>query len=244
MDNDVKIKIEDLKIRFNIASENVDNLKEFFIKMVKRELRYKEFMALDGINLTLKTGDSLGIIGRNGAGKSTLLKTICGILKPSEGFVQIYGRISPLIELGAGFDRSLTAKENIFLNGAVLGYSEKYIKEHFDEIVDFAEVGDFLNVPLKNFSSGMSAKLGFSIATMVHPDILIVDEVLSVGDFKFKEKCEKRMKELLSGGTTLLFVSHSIPQVKRLCKKAIWIEKGRIKMEGPSEEVCSAYEKS
>ncbi|MBP5251664.1 MAG: ABC transporter ATP-binding protein [Treponema sp.] len=244
MADDIKIRVDNIKIRFNIASESVDNLKEYVIKMLKRELRFKEFLALDGINLTLKRGESLGIIGRNGAGKSTLLKAICGILKPSEGSVFIDGRISPLIELGAGFDVRLTAKENIYLNGAVLGYSEKFIEEHFEEIVEFAEVGEFLNVPIKNYSSGMKSKLGFAIATMVHPDILIVDEILSVGDFKFKEKCEKRMKELLSGGTTLLFVSHSMPQVKRLCQRALWLEKGKIKMEGPSEEVCSAYEKS
>ena len=244
MADDIKIRVDNIKIRFNIASESVHNLKEYVIKMLKRELRFKEFLALDGINLTLKRGESLGIIGRNGAGKSTLLKAICGILKPSEGSVFIDGRISPLIELGAGFDVRLTAKENIYLNGAVLGYSEKFIEEHFEEIVEFAEVGEFLNVPIKNYSSGMKSKLGFAIATMVHPDILIVDEILSVGDFKFKEKCEKRMKELLSGGTTLLFVSHSMPQVKRLCQRALWLEKGKIKMEGPSEEVCSAYEKS
>lgn len=244
MKDDCKIKIDNLFIRYNLASENVDNLKEFVIKVIQRKLLFEEFIALKDINLEVKAGESWGIIGRNGAGKSTFLKAVCRILKPYKGSIKINGRISPLIELGAGFDRRLTAKENIFLNGAVLGYSEAFIKKHFDEIVEFAEVEKFLNVPIKNFSSGMSAKLGFSIATIVKPDILIVDEVLAVGDFKFREKCEKKMSELLSGGTTLLFVSHSIEQVKKLCKKAMWLEKGQVKMKGDSKEICDAYSNS
>ncbi|MCR5217744.1 ABC transporter ATP-binding protein [Treponema sp.] len=244
MENNIKLKIEDLHIRYNLASENVDNLKEFVIKILKRQLMFQEFMALQGVNLEVKAGESWGIIGRNGAGKSTFLKAACGILKPYKGSIQINGRISPLIELGAGFDGRLTAKENIFLNGAVLGYSEEFIKEHYDEIVEFSEVDKFLNVPIKNFSSGMRAKLGFAIATLVKPDILIVDEVLAVGDFKFKEKCEKKMQELLSNGTTLLFVSHSIDQVKRLCKNAMWLDHGEVKMKGEAGPVCDAYVKS
>ena len=241
MTENIKISVNDVWIRFNLASERVDNIKEYVIKMLKRQLMFQEFMALKGISFEVKAGESWGFVGTNGSGKSTLLKTISGILKPYKGSVQVNGTISPLIELGAGFDGNLTARENIFLNGAVLGYSEKFLKEKFDEIVDFAELRDFLDVPIKNFSSGMAARLGFAIATTVKPDILICDEVLAVGDFKFQEKCEQRMNELLSGGTTLLFVSHNIEQVKRMCQKAIWIDHGEMKMIGSAEEVCNVY---
>ncbi len=244
MAENTKISVNDVWIRFNMASERVDNIKEYVIKMLKRQLMFQEFLALKGISFEVKAGEAWGFVGTNGSGKSTLLKTISGILKPYKGTVQVNGTISPLIELGAGFDGNLTARENIFLNGAVLGYSEKFLKDKFDEIVDFAELRDFLDVPIKNFSSGMAARLGFAIATTVKPDILICDEVLAVGDFKFQEKCEKRMNELLSGGTTLLFVSHSIDQVKRMCQKAIWIDHGEMKMIGNAEEVCDAYSNS
>ena len=244
MTENIKISVNDVWIRFNLASECVDNIKEYVIKILKRQLMFQEFMALKGISFEVKAGESWGFVGTNGSGKSTLLKTISGILKPYKGSVQVNGTISPLIELGAGFDGNLTARENIFLNGSVLGYSEKFLKEKFDEIVDFAELRDFLDVPIKNFSSGMAARLGFAIATTVKPDILICDEVLAVGDFKFQEKCEQRMNELLSGGTTLLFVSHSIEQVKRMCQKAIWIDHGEMKMIGNAEEVCNAYSNS
>ena len=244
MTENIKISVNDVWIRFNLASECVDNIKEYVIKMLKRQLMFQEFMALKGISFEVKAGESWGFVGTNGSGKSTLLKTISGILKPYKGSVLVNGTISPLIELGAGFDGNLTARENIFLNGSVLGYSEKFLKEKFDEIVDFAELRDFLDVPIKNFSSGMAARLGFAIATTVKPDILICDEVLAVGDFKFQEKCEQRMNELLSGGTTLLFVSHSIEQVKRMCQKAIWIDHGEMKMIGNAEEVCNAYSNS
>ena len=244
MTENIKISVNDVWIRFNLASECVDNIKEYVIKMLKRQLMFQEFMALKGISFEVKAGESWGFVGTNGSGKSTLLKTISGILKPYKGTVQVNGTISPLIELGAGFDGNLTARENIFLNGSVLGYSEKFLKEKCDEIVDFAELRDFLDVPIKNFSSGMAARLGFAIATTVKPDILICDEVLAVGDFKFQEKCEQRMNELLSGGTTLLFVSHSIEQVKRMCQKAIWIDHGEMKMIGNAEEVCNAYSNS
>ena len=244
MTENIKISVNDVWIRFNLASERVDNIKEYVIKILKRQLMFQEFMALKGISFEVKAGESWGFVGTNGSGKSTLLKTISGILKPYKGSVQVNGTISPLIELGAGFDGNLTARENIFLNGSVLGYSEKFLKEKFDEIVDFAELRDFLDVPIKNFSSGMAARLGFAIATTVKPDILICDEVLAVGDFKFQEKCEQRMNELLSGGTTLLFVSHSIEQVKRMCQKALWIDHGEMKMIGNAEEVCNAYSNS
>lgn len=244
MENDIKISVNDVYVRFNMASERVDNIKEYVIKLIKRQLLFQEFIALKGISFDVRAGESWGFIGSNGSGKSTLLKTISGILKPYKGSVTVNGSISPLIELGAGFDGNMTARENVFLNGCVLGYSEAFIREKFDEIIDFAEVRDFLDVPLKNFSSGMAARLGFSIATTVKPEILICDEVLAVGDFKFQEKCEKRMNELLSGGTTLLFVSHSAEQVKRMCKKAIWIDHGEMRMIGDASEVCEAYKNS
>ena len=238
------IEVKDATVRFNIASERIDNLKEYFIKLVKKELMCKEFLALKNIKFSVKQGEAWGIVGTNGSGKSTLLKLICGILKPYKGSVSINGSIAPLIELGAGFDGDLTARENVFLNGAVLGYSDKFMKEHFDEIIDFAELWDFLDMPIKNYSSGMSARLGFAIATMVRPDILICDEVLSVGDYAFQKKCEKRMNEMREQGTTLLFVSHSIEAVREVCDKVLWINKGEKVMEGLAQDVCEAYMKS
>lgn len=205
---------------------------------------FQEFLALKQVNLQVKKGEAWGIIGTNGSGKSTLLKLICGILKPYKGTVEIKGTIAPLIELGAGFDGELTARENIFLNGAVLGHSERFMKEKFNEIVDFAELWDFLDMPIKNYSSGMAARLGFSIATVVQPDILIVDEVLAVGDYAFQQKCETRMQSMLNQGTTLLYVSHSIESVRNLCTKALWIDKGNVKMSGDVMEVSQRYMES
>ena len=199
-----------------MANQQINSLKEYVIKLIKKELMFQEFLALQDINWKVKEGEAWGIVGTNGAGKSTLLKLICGILKPYKGSVHVNGSIAPLIELGAGFDGELTARENIVLNGTLMGHSEKFMLEHFEEIVDFAELWDFLDMPIKNYSSGMSARLGFAVATMVKPDILICDEVLSVGDYKFQEKCEKRMQEMLSKGTTLLYVSHSIESVRKL----------------------------
>lgn len=235
------IKVDHATVRFNMASERIDNLKEYFVKLLKRELLFQEFFALKEVNFEVKKGEAWGIIGTNGSGKSTLLKLICGILKPYKGSVSIVGTVAPLIELGAGFDSELTAKENIFLNGAVLGHSRSYMQQHFEEIVEFAELQDFLDMPIKNYSSGMAARLGFSIATIVRPDILIVDEVLSVGDYAFQKKCEKRMKEMMESGTTLLYVSHSIESVKELCNHALWLEKGEVKKAGEAQEVCEAY---
>ena len=202
---------------------------------------FQEFLALKNINFTVKRGESWGLIGKNGSGKSTLLKLISGIIRPYQGNVTVNGSISPLIELGAGFDPELTARENIFLNGALLGYSKRFIESHFQEIVDFAELNDFIDVPIKNFPSGMSARLGFAIATVQKPDILIVDEVLAVGDFAFQQKCKERMEHLLSNGTTLLFVSHSIEQVKELCSKAIWIDNGEVRAIGETHSVSQEY---
>lgn len=235
------VQVQNATVRFNMASERIDNLKEYFVKLLQKKLMFQEFFALKNINFQVKKGESWGLIGTNGSGKSTLLKLICGIMKPYKGNVFINGTIAPLIELGAGFDGELTARENIFLNGAVLGHSKRYMQEHFDQIVDFAELWDFLDMPIKNYSSGMSARLGFSIATFVKPDILIVDEVLSVGDWAFQQKCQARMKELLDDGVTLLYVSHDIESVRNLCKKAIWINKSEDRMSGDVNEVCDAY---
>ncbi|RHR51884.1 ABC transporter ATP-binding protein [Clostridium sp. AF18-27] len=235
------IEVNDLTVRFNMANEKVDNFKEYIIKLIKKELYFKEFLALQNVSLKIKKGEAWALIGVNGAGKSTLLKAISGILKPYKGSVIVHGEIAPLIELGAGFDGNLTARENIYLNGTVLGYSKKFMDEHFDEIVEFSELQNFLDTPIKNFSSGMKARLGFSVATIVAPDILIVDEILAVGDFLFKKKCMERMTSMLSGGTTLLYVSHNIESVLELCTHALWLDNGHTKMSGKVDEVCSAY---
>ena len=239
--NDIVIEVKNATVRFNKSAESISGLKEYIIKMLKRELMFQEFLALKNINFNVKRGESWGLIGKNGSGKSTLLKLISGIIRPYQGNVTVNGSISPLIELGAGFDPELTARENIFLNGALLGYSKRFIESHFQEIVDFAELNNFIDVPIKNFSSGMSARLGFAIATVQKPDILIVDEVLAVGDFAFQQKCKERMEHLLSNGTTLLFVSHSIEQVKELCSKAIWIDNGEVRAIGDTYSVSQEY---
>lgn len=235
------IDIDNVTVRFNMASEKVDNLKEYVIKLIKHELMFQEFLAIKDFNLKIKPGEAWGFVGTNGAGKSTLLKLISGILEPYKGTVKVKGSIAPLIELGAGFDMNLTARENIYLNGTLLGHSRKFMEEHFDEIVDFAELWDFLDMPIKNYSSGMQARIGFAIATMVRPDILIVDEVLAVGDFKFQEKCQERMKNMLESGTTLILVSHNIDDIKRLCDHAVWIDHGNVVMAGEVNEVCDKY---
>lgn len=236
------IVVDHVDMVFNIANQQLNSLKEYLIALVRRQLFFREFKALEDINITINRGDVYGIVGTNGSGKSTLLKIIAGVLEPTHGKCSINGTIAPLIELGAGFDHELTARENVYLNGALLGYSKKFIDEQFDSIVDFAEVGDFIDMPLKNYSSGMVARIAFAIATATTPDILVVDEALSVGDFRFQEKCEARINDLVeSHGTTLLFVSHDINQVERVCKKAVWIEKGHMRMDGPVEEVCETY---
>ena len=243
MDEKYMIDVDNVTVRFNMASEKVDNLKEYFVKMLKHQLMFQEFLALKDVSLKIRSGEAWGLVGTNGAGKSTMLKLISGILTPHKGSVQVNGTIAPLIELGAGFDMELTARENIYLNGTLLGHSRRFMDEHFDEIVDFAELWDFLDVPIKNYSSGMQARIGFSIATMVRPDILIVDEVLSVGDFKFREKCNARMEEMLSSGTTLLLVSHSMEDILKLCDHAAWLDKGVLKMSGEVQAVTEAYVK-
>lgn len=236
------IEISNVDMHFNMSKEKVNSLKEFVIKLIKRQLLYEDFIALRDVSVTIESGDVFGIVGLNGSGKSTLLKIISGILKPTSGTVHVCGSIAPLIELGAGFDLDLTARENIFLNGSVLGFPRKLMRERFDEIVEFSELREFLDVPMKNYSSGMIARVGFAIATITKPDILIVDEILSVGDFLFQKKCEERIEELMAGGTTVIIVSHAIAQIRRLCKHVMWLEKGKVKMIGNTEEVCTAYE--
>lgn len=242
MREETMIEVKNVSMVFNLATERVDTLKEYVLKLAKHQLMVQKFYALRDINLEIKRGEAVALIGVNGSGKSTLLKVIAGVLHPTTGSVQVHGSIAPMIELGAGFDPELTARENIFLNGAVLGHGRKFMEAHFQSIVDFAELWDFVDVPVKNFSSGMVARLGFAIATEIKADVLIVDEVLSVGDFRFQEKCKKRMEEMMSGGTTLLFVSHSTKQVRQLCKKAVWLKKGQIQMMGDVDTVCDAYE--
>ena len=236
------LRVDDVGMRFNLMEKKVDNLKEYFIKLLKNEIRYQEFWALKNISFKVNEGDRLGILGLNGAGKSTLLKIIAGVLKASEGELSVKGKIVPLLELGAGFDAQYTGVENIYLYGAVLGYPKEFINEKFNEIVEFSELGDFINVPVKNYSSGMKARLGFSIATIMDPEILILDEVLSVGDAKFRKKSEKRILDMFDKGVTVLFVSHSIEQVRRICSRAIILDKGKLMADGPVEEICNLYE--
>ncbi|MBP3593707.1 MAG: ABC transporter ATP-binding protein [Lachnospiraceae bacterium] len=235
------LKVENVSVKYRLTEQKVDDLKDYLIKLFKRELRYKEFLALDNVSFTLNKGDRLAIMGMNGAGKSTLLKVIAGVLKASEGTVTKRGKVVPLLELGAGFDMQYTGSENIYLYGAMLGYSKAFLDEKYAEIVEFAELGDFINVPLKNYSSGMKARLGFSIATIVEPDILILDEVLSVGDAKFRKKSEKKIMDMFDKGITVLFVSHNESQVRNLCTKGILLEHGKMTVSGTVDEVLEKY---
>ena len=235
------IEVSDVSMRFRMNSDRIMSLKEFVTTALRGKLRYQEFTALEHVSFAVKKGETLGLIGRNGAGKSTMLKVISGILKPTEGSVTCHGNVVPMLELGSGFDMDLTGKENIFLNGAILGYSEGFLKAKYDEIVEFSELGQFIEVPIRNYSSGMLARLAFSIATVVQPEILIVDEILAVGDAQFQEKSKRRMMELMGGGTTVLFVSHSIEQIREMCSKAVWLEKGKIRVVGDAKELCDAY---
>ena len=240
----VALKVENISIRFNLSKEKVDNLKELIIKKLKgQKIHFNEFWALKNINFELQKGDRLGILGLNGAGKSTLLKVIAGVYKPTTGTVKRYGHIAPMIELGAGFDPNYTGRENVFLYGSVLGFSREFLEEKYDEILEFSELGEFIDVPIKNYSSGMRARLGFSIATVVEPEILILDEVLSVGDAKFRKKCERKMQKMFDHSVTVLFVSHSLAQVKRLCNKAILLEHGQLIAQGDIDDVSEIYER-
>lgn len=236
------IRLENVSMRFNMNRERIDNIKEYLIRLARRQLFFEEFWALQDISFEVKQGEVFGLVGLNGAGKSTLLKLVAGVLKPTTGTVEVKGVIAPLIELGAGFDPDLTARENVFMNGAVLGYNTAYMQQRYSEIMDFSELWDFADVPVKNFSSGMYARLGFAIATLVKPDILIVDEILGVGDFRFQKKCQERISELMSGGTTVLMVSHDNDTIKRFCDRVAWLENGRVREIGPAEEVCDKYQ--
>ena len=238
------IEVKNVSMRFNLATERTDTIKEYFVKLLKGQLMFNEFYALKDVSLTVRRGEAVALIGANGSGKSTLLKCISGVLYPTTGSIEVRGSIAPLIELGAGFDPDLTARENIYLNGAVLGHDRKFMDAHFKSIVDFAELWDFIDVPVKNYSSGMVARLGFAIATEVSADILVVDEILAVGDFRFQQKCKERMANMMKGGTTLLFVSHSEAQVKELCQKAVWLDHGTVMRNGPTGEVFMAYHES
>lgn len=235
------IVVDKMSMLFNLNKEKVDNLKEYFIKLLKGKLHYTEFWALKDISFTVEKGDRVGVLGFNGAGKSTLLKVIAGVLKPTEGSVKVSGVIAPMLELGAGFDMNYSGKENIFLYGATMGYSRKFIEEKYNEIVEFSELGDFINVPVKNYSSGMRARLGFAIATAVEPEILILDEVLSVGDAKFRKKSEAKIRSMFDKGITVLFVSHSVEQVMNICNKAIILDHGKLIAQGEVKEICAQY---
>ena len=235
------IKVNNVSMEFNMASDRTLYFKEYILKKIKNEIKYKKFRAIDNVSFEVEKGMNVGLIGHNGAGKSTLLKLISGILKPTTGDITVSGNIVPMLELGSGFDMDMTGEENIFLNGAVLGYAEDYLKSKYREIVDFSDLGDFIFVPIRNYSSGMLMRLAFSIATVVEPEILIVDEILSVGDAYFQEKSRRRMEELMSGGTTVLYVSHNIEQLMQICQKTIWLDHGRLVMYGDSVEVCNAY---
>lgn len=235
------IEVSNVTMRFHMNADRIMSLKEFVTTALRGKLEYKDFTALENVSFSVKKGETLGLIGHNGAGKSTMLKVISGILKPTEGSVTCHGNIVPMLELGSGFDFDLTGRENIFLNGAILGYGEAFLKEKYDEIVAFSELGEFIEMPIRNYSSGMMARLAFSIATVVKPEVLIVDEILSVGDADFQAKSRARMMELMGGGTTVLFVSHSIDQILEMCSRVVWLEHGRVQMIGNAREVCDAY---
>ena len=236
------IEVNDVSVHFHMNNDKILSLKEFVTRKLTRKLEYTDFTALDHVSFTVERGETLGLIGRNGAGKSTLLKVISGILRPKEGSVITRGNVVPMLELGSGFDMDLTGRENIFLNGAILGYSEAFLKAKYDEIVAFSELGDFIESPIRNYSSGMLARLAFSVASVVEPEILIVDEILSVGDAAFQEKSRAKMMELMGGGTTVLFVSHTMSQIREMCGRAVWLEGGKIKQIGGAEQVCDVYQ--
>lgn len=236
------IEVNNVSVQFRMASDRVDTLKEYMIRTLTKKIKYTEFWALQDVSFEVKKGDVFGIIGRNGAGKSTLLKVISGIMKPTKGSSVNHGNIVPMLELGSGFDFELSGRENIFLNGAVLGYSEEFLCGKYDEILAFSELEDFIEVPLRNYSSGMVMRLAFAIATAVNPEILIVDEILAVGDAGFQEKSRKRMLEMMCGGTTVLFVSHEMEQIRRMCSQVVWLEHGRVAAIGKTKEICDQYE--
>lgn len=241
MENDI-VKIDNVSMKFVLDQNKIKSLKEFVVRAISKKLKYEDFWALKDVSFSVKKGDVVGIVGRNGSGKSTILKCIAGIYRPTKGTITVQGNIVPMLELGSGFDTEMTGKENIFLNGAILGYSKEFLESKYYEIVEFSELGNFIYEPIRTYSSGMLMRLAFSIATVVNPEILIVDEILAVGDAKFQKKSHARMMELMSGGTTVFFVSHSIKQVREMCNKVVWLNQGEVKMIGSTEEVCDAYE--
>ena len=241
MDNTV-VRAWDVSMKFHPAENPTSSVKEFATRKVKGDIKYRDFWALRNVSFDLQKGEVLGIIGTNGSGKSTLLKIISGIMKPTEGYVETVGNIAPMLELGSGFELEMTGRENIYLNGAILGYSEELINEHYEEIVDFSELEQFINAPIRTYSSGMLARLAFSVATVIRPDILIVDEILSVGDDSFQAKSGAKMMEIMNGGSTVIFVSHIMDDIRRICKNVLWLNNGEARMLGPADEVCDAYE--
>lgn len=246
MHNEDKLMIEvnNVSMHFRMPGDRITSLKEYVVQLLRKKLTFNEFKALNNVSFNVKKGEVLGLVGHNGAGKSTVLKVISGILKPTFGSVTLHGNVVPMLELGSGFDMEMTGRENIFLNGAILGYSEEFLNEKYDEIVAFSEIGQFIEIPLRNYSSGMMARLAFSIATVVEPEILIVDEVLAVGDANFQKKSKARMMELMGGGTTVLFVSHSLEQIREMCDHVVWLDHGTVKMYGDTKEVCDAYQQA
>ena len=236
------IEVKNVSMSFRMSQDRIQSIKEYLVALIKGKLKYKDFWALRDVSFSVHPGEVLGIIGHNGAGKSTVLKVISGILKPTSGSVAVHGNIVPMLELGSGFDFDLTGRENIFLNGAILGYSRKFLNEKYDDIVAFSELGEFIEMPIRNYSSGMLMRLAFSIATVVNPEILIVDEILAVGNESFQRKSRQRMMELMSGGTTVLFVSHSLEQIREMCDRVLWLDHGQVKMIGEAQEVCDAYQ--
>ena len=235
------IKADNISVSYKMPHDRIQSIKEYMVALVKKKLKYEQFRALNGVSFEISKGEVIGIVGSNGAGKSTLLKVISGILRPTEGSVSLEGNVVPMLELGSGFDFDLSGRENIFLNGAILGYSESFLKEKYNDIVEFSELGEFINIPVRNYSSGMIMRLAFSIASQVVPDILIVDEILAVGDAAFQEKSYARMVELMGHGTTVLLVSHNIEQIRRLCDRVIWLDHGQVRAIGETQEICDAY---
>lgn len=236
------VVVDEVSLRFKIDKNRASSLKEYFVRRLRRDLASEDFWALQKVSFAVEKGDVVGIVGHNGAGKSTLLKVISGIMKPTYGSVKVYGSIVPMLELGSGFDLELSGRENIYLNGAILGYSQKFLEEKYEKIIQFSELGDFIEAPLRTYSSGMLARLAFSVACIVEPEILIVDEILSVGDADFQEKSRARMMELMTGGTTVFFVSHSLKQIRQMCSKVVWLEHGKVQAIGKTEDVCDRYE--
>ena len=240
--NRTMIEVQNVTMRFHMNNDRIMSLKEFVTRKIRGKISYTDFTALDDVSFSVQKGETLGLIGHNGAGKSTMLKVISGILKPTEGKVTIYGNVVPMLELGSGFDMDLTGRENIFLNGAILGYTEQFLKDKYDEIVEFSELCEFIESPIRNYSSGMLARLAFSVASVVEPEILIVDEILAVGDADFQKKSRNRMMELMGYGTTVLFVSHDLDQIRAMCNRVLWLDHGRVMSAGNTNEVCNHYE--